>query len=273
VWLSHPRWGEITLADGAALLVRDRVVQVAASGRAAADGEAAGGVAGADEPGQGGAGPVAGLAAPVVTRAGGQRLGGEGDGPAGGRGWLAAGGAAAGAGGEGVPVGVGEGDLPAGGGVGGGAPGQGAGGGGVDRPGAGHLAGRLGQSLQGGQRHGEVDDGPDRRQPHPGPGVDVGWSQPGGDRRAARAAGWSVPVRPVLGWPGRSRRAGEVEVSWPSGYFLCTQQPSKVVPSSCLMNAYPELSLSVYELERRVSSSPSMRKKSLDCFTGTPSSA
>src|SRR5215469_17139778 len=70
--------GHVALAGQAVLVVRDRVVEVAAGRGAAAAGPGAGEGAGPDQPLQGGGGPVAGLGAAVAAAPGGDRLGGDG---------------------------------------------------------------------------------------------------------------------------------------------------------------------------------------------------
>src|SRR5487761_1262835 len=159
-------WSYAALAGDAAVVVGQRVVEVAAGGGAAAAGTGAGGCAGPDQPLQGGAGVVAWLLVAVVAVAGG----------------------------EGVAVGIGEDDLPAGGAVPGEGAGQQAGGVGVQRAVAGRLAGLVGQVEQGGQRERQVDQAGHWRQP----GHRVRAAQPGGqvlalgDGLAVRAAGRGV---------------------------------------------------------------------------------
>src|SRR5487761_1861158 len=121
-------WSYAALAGDAAVVVGQRVVEVAAGGGAAAAGTGAGGCAGPDQPLQGGAGVVAWLLVAVVAVAGGDGLGGDLDRPPA----AGAGAAAGGAGGEGV---------------------------------AGRLAGLVGQVEQGGQRERQVDQAGHWRQP------------------------------------------------------------------------------------------------------------
>src|SRR5260370_15409412 len=132
--------------------MRDRVVQVGPAGRAGAAGPAAGAGPRADQALQGGAGPVPVLGVAVVAGDGGDRLGGDLDGPpaAGG-----GGGAAVGAGGQRGAVGRGEGDLPPGGAVPGEGAGEQAGGGRRRRAGGRRPAGGGAGGERRGQGHGE----------------------------------------------------------------------------------------------------------------------
>jgi hypothetical protein len=183
---------QIALASPPVLVIGAGVVKIADRRGTAAAGRGAGTGPSPDQPLQRGAGPVAGLALPVIARSGGQRLGGDGDRPPAARpaaarpaaarpaaarpaaarpaaartgaartaaaraGAALAGEAGRGAVGERGAVGGGDGDLSPGGAMPGDRAGQHPGRVRVDGPVPGGLPGGLGQAEQGGQRHGQV---------------------------------------------------------------------------------------------------------------------
>jgi len=154
--MSAAKRGKITFAGDAAVVVGDRMVQIAPGGGPTAAVVAAGGGAGADDPLQGGAGPVVRLGGAVVAAARRDRLGGHADLP----GTVADGVGAAGrsaAIAKGAVGGAGESHVPAGGPVPGGSAGQRAGGVRVQRAVPAGFAGPVSQPEQGDQRDGEIN--------------------------------------------------------------------------------------------------------------------